>query len=62
MKVANYAKREGVLITNSEIVKLKDLVEGTEAEELCTKLHKSYNTMVIAYKELKEENKKLKEK
>ena len=43
------------LITNAEIVELKNMVEGTIAEELVNKLHRSYNAMIIIARDLKRE-------
>ena len=41
------------LITNAEIVELKNMVEGTIAEELVNKLHRSYNAMLIMVRDLR---------
>lgn len=43
------------LITNTEIIKLKQMVEGTIAEELVNKLHKSYNATLIIARDLNAE-------
>ena len=41
------------LITNAEIIELKNMVEGTIAEELVQKLHRSYNAMIIIARDLR---------
>ena len=49
------------LITPKELCKLREMLIGTEAEELYMKLHTSYNAVKILAQNLKDENKTLKE-
>ena len=49
------------LITPKELCKLREMLIGTEAEELYMKLHTSYNAVKILAQSLKDENKMLKE-
>ena len=49
------------LITPKELCKLREMLIGTEAEELYMKLHTSYNAVKILVQSLKDENKMLKE-
>lgn len=46
-------------ITNKEILKLRDMVEGTEAESLFKKMHYSYNIALSFARNMKKENDRL---